>query len=146
VKNYWPFFDRFNRLGSTYLHHSYDAVVVAGLAAYAALQEKGQAFTSIDIRDQLKNVAATPDATKIGSGPDNLRTALALLKNREPINYEGASGSVDFDKNGDVIAPIEIWCYNNGQTQTDQICGVTDIGESHKQVVCKKPTPKPSQQ
>ncbi|RKZ89159.1 MAG: hypothetical protein DRR19_11815 [Candidatus Parabeggiatoa sp. nov. 1] len=129
----------------TFLHHSYDAVIVAGLAAYAATQEKGQAITSIDIRDQLRNVAATQEGTKIGPGIDNLRTALEHLKNREPINYEGASGSVDFDNNGDVIAPIEIWCYNNGQTQTSNICEVMDIGTEPKQVVCKEPTQKPSQ-
>ena len=25
------------------------------------------------------------------------------------INYEGASGTLDFDNNGDVEAPIEVW-------------------------------------
>jgi hypothetical protein len=32
-----------------------------------------------------------------------------------PINYEGASGNVDFDDNGEVMAPIEIWCYEGGE-------------------------------
>ena len=26
-------------------------------------------------------------------------------------DYEGAAGTVDFDENGDVITPIEIWKY-----------------------------------
>ena len=34
------------------------------------------------------------------------------------INYEGAAGSVDFDKNGDVVTPIEVWKYKNGKIVT----------------------------
>jgi ABC-type branched-subunit amino acid transport system substrate-binding protein len=144
---------KFGPIGSlTYLHHSYDAVIVAGLAAYSATKKKnGAAITPIDIRNQLEEIASTtetesPTEAKIGTGPDNIRKALELLDKGESINYEGASGNVDFDENGDVIAPFEIWCYNNGETLTDKICEVTDIETTPKLVVCKEPTPKPSQQ
>jgi branched-chain amino acid transport system substrate-binding protein len=135
---------KFGSIDSTYLHRSYDAVIVAGLAAYSATKKKkGQTITSVDIRDQLDKVA-NPPGTKIGTGADNIKKALEILDKGESINYEGASGNVDFNEKGDVITPIEIWCYNNGQIQTDKICEVTD-GELYKQVVCKEPTLKPSQ-
>ena len=35
--------------------------------------------------------------------------ALELIANGDDINYEGAAGPVDFDENGDVVGPIEIW-------------------------------------
>jgi neutral amino acid transport system substrate-binding protein len=33
------------------------------------------------------------------------------LRQGKDINYEGASGALDFDENGDVEAPIEVWQY-----------------------------------
>jgi hypothetical protein len=37
------------------------------------------------------------------------------------INYEGAAGSVDFDKHGDVVTPIEVWKYSKGNIVTVKI-------------------------
>jgi branched-chain amino acid transport system substrate-binding protein len=45
--------------------------------------------------------------------PGEFKKAFGLLKEGMPINYEGAAGAVDFDKNGDVITPIEVWRYNS---------------------------------
>ena len=36
----------------------------------------------------------------------------------QKINYEGAAGSVDFDKHGDVVTPIEVWKYSKGSIET----------------------------
>jgi hypothetical protein len=41
-----------------------------------------------------------------------------LIKQGKAINYEGAAGSVDFDKHGDVVTPIEIWAYKGGKLVT----------------------------
>jgi len=125
---------------------------VAGLAAYSATKKNnGKAITPIDIREQL-DVVANPLGEKVGPGVDNIKYALEdFLAQDKAINYEGASGNVDFDekgdvvyynkKNGDVIVPFEIWCYNNGKIETDKIC---EVATTTKQVVCKEPTPKPS--
>jgi len=40
------------------------------------------------------------------------------LDKGKAINYEGAAGSVDFDANGDVITPIEVWRYRKGDMVT----------------------------
>ncbi len=89
-------------------------MAVIGLAAYAA-EAKGLEPTSKNIRDHLREVADPPG---FFIGPGEFETAFELLKAGKPINYEGASGPVDFDANGDVLAPIEIWRFHNGKIET----------------------------
>lgn len=97
----------------TFLTNTYDAVVIAALAAYSA-QAAGDALMPITIREHLRKVAGWPGRQVI-AGPDGLKQALTYLRQGEHINYVGASGDVDFDKQGDVVTPVEIWCYQNGQ-------------------------------
>ena len=131
---------------NTFLHHSYDAVIVAGLAAYSAIKKSNnEEISPEDIRDQIK-IVANPQGEKVGSGVKNIKKALELLDKGKDVNYEGASGNVDFDENGDVVAPIGIWCYNNGKIETIEICEVIDFETVPKQVVCKKASTRPSQQ
>ena len=58
----------------------------------------------------LREVANPPGETVI-AGLDGIKKALELIKAGKSVNYEGAAGSVDFDDNGDVVTPIEIWKY-----------------------------------
>jgi len=92
-----------------YIDGTYDAVAVIGLAA-AKCEADGKDITPICIRDNLREVANPPGET-ITPGAESLKKALGLLKEGKDINYEGAAGSVDFDKNGDVVTPIMIWKY-----------------------------------
>lgn len=100
-----------------FIANTYDATAVIGLAAYSA-KTKGLPLTSKNIRDQLRQVA-NPPGKFIGSG--EFKQAFELLEKGQDINYEGASGSVDFDDNGDVLAPIEIWKYSKGAIVTYRI-------------------------
>jgi branched-chain amino acid transport system substrate-binding protein len=99
---------------SPFIANAYDAAAVIGLAAYAA-KVKNLPLTSTNIRNQLRTVA-NPPGTFIGPGEFDL--GFKMLAAGKPINYEGASGSVDFDKNGDVIAPIEVWRFKEGKIVT----------------------------
>jgi branched-chain amino acid transport system substrate-binding protein len=99
---------------SPFIANAYDATVLIGLAAYAA-DIKGLEPTAENLRDQLRAVANPPGAF---IGPNEFEKAFELLKAGAPINYEGASGSVDFDANGDVLAPIEIWRFHEGKIVT----------------------------
>jgi ABC-type branched-subunit amino acid transport system substrate-binding protein len=91
-----------------FIANAYDAMAVIGLAAYAA-KAKGLPPTSASIRDQLRLVAKPP-GTFIS--PGEFQKAFKLLDSGKDINYEGASGTVDFDENGDVVTPIEIWKFD----------------------------------
>ncbi len=97
-----------------FVANAYDAAAVLGLAAYAARMQN-QPETSQAIRAQLRQVANPPGQFV---GPGEFGKAFALLKEGKAINYQGASGAVDFDKNGDVIAPIEIWKFADGKIVT----------------------------
>ncbi len=97
-----------------FITNAYDGMAVLGLAAYAA-KVKGLALTSANIRDNLRAVANPPGEVIM---PGEFKKALDLLKAGKKINYEGAAGSVDFDKNGDVVTPIEIWKYEGGKIVT----------------------------
>lgn len=97
-----------------FIANTYDAAAVTGLAAYTA-KAKGLPMTPENIRDQLRSVA-NPPGTLIE--PGQFEKAFELLQQGREINYEGASGSVDFDEHGDVITPIEIWKFSQGKIVT----------------------------
>ncbi len=97
------------------MHESgYDAVATIGLAAYK-VKLKGLSLTSENIRDNLRSVAGPPGTV---IKPGEFKKAFDLLKQGKDINYEGAAGSVDYDINGDVVTPIEIWKYKDGKIVT----------------------------
>jgi len=97
-----------------FIINAYDGVAVVGLAAYAAIQ-KGLDPTAENIRDNLRAVAGPPGEVIL---PGEFAKAFELLADGKKINYEGAAGSVDFDKYGDVVTPIEIWTYKGGTIET----------------------------
>ena len=92
-----------------FMSNFYDAVVVAGLAA-AMCEAKNMDVTPVHVRNMLREVANPPGET-VTAGLDGIKRALELIKAGKSVNYEGAAGAVDFDKNGDVVTPIEIWKY-----------------------------------
>ncbi len=97
-----------------FMFNTYDAVIIAGLAAYAA-QAIGEEVNSISIRDYLRRVN-DPNGKKVIAGrTEGLKRAMKILDSGLTIDYQGASGDVNFDDNGDVITPIEIWCYQGGK-------------------------------
>ena len=97
-----------------FITNAYDAMSVIGLATYAAIQ-KGLDPNRVSIRNSLRDVAGPPGEIIY---PGEFAKAFELLEQGKKINYEGAAGSVDFDKNGDVFTPIEIWEYTGGTIET----------------------------
>ena len=97
-----------------FITNAYDGASIIGLAAYAA-KVKGLSLTAENIRDHMRVVANPPGEVVI---PGEFEKAFGLLKAGKAINYEGAAGSVDFDKHGDVVTPIEIWKFSGGDIVT----------------------------
>lgn len=83
----------------------YDAAVLVGLAVAKAGAAEGAA-----IKGALRDVAAGGTAF----GPDQVGAALQAIANGEDVDYQGASGPVDFDEAGDVAGSIEIWEVRSG--------------------------------
>jgi ABC-type branched-subunit amino acid transport system substrate-binding protein len=89
---------------------AYDATVVlmlAALVASVALPDPSQ-VTPAAIRESLTRIN-DPNGDKIKSGPDELARAVTLIRAGQPINYEGASGSVNFDGVGNTFPLLVHW-------------------------------------
>jgi branched-chain amino acid transport system substrate-binding protein len=89
-----------------YMDTAYDAVYLIALATQAAGSTE-----RVAIRDHLRQVANPPGITV---GPGEWARAVELLASGETVNYEGASGSVDFDENGDVPGTFAHWRIEDG--------------------------------
>lgn len=105
------------KYGSTppkpYMDTAYDATVIIGLA-----MQKGGSSDSKTIRDNLRNVA-NPPGEKVFAGPEGIKKALKLIDEGKDINYEGAAGTVNFNDDGDVVSPINVWKIEDGEIVTD---------------------------
>ena len=82
--------------------NAYDAAVLAALA----IERAGSATDRIRIRDALREVSSGPGRP---IGPADIGTALTTIRGGEDIDYKGASGSVDFQANGNVLGGFIIW-------------------------------------
>ena len=93
-----------------YIDTQYDAVVLMALA-----MAKGGAATRETIHDNLRRVA-NPPGTKVDAR--NLAKGFELLKEGKEINYDGVSGSCNFDKFGDVPGSFEVWAFTKEGIKT----------------------------
>lgn len=99
--------DSFNKLwqekkgGSPgeYAPQAWDAAALLVLAAQAAKENTG-----VGISRQIREVANAP-----GTEVTDVCEGLKLLREGQEINYQGASGNVDVDANGDVVGVYDVW-------------------------------------
>ena len=79
-----------------YVKETYDAVIALALAAQAAGSVDGS-----QIRDHLRAIAGPPGQTVLGT-PTGVADGLSLLAKGQEINFDGASGTLDWEDNGDL--------------------------------------------
>ncbi len=96
-----------------FMDTAYDAVYLLALAMEKAGTTDGEA-----VRDALHEVANPPGTV---FGPGEWAKAKEAIANGEDVNYEGASGSLDFDENGDVPGTFEHWTYEDETVTTVQL-------------------------
>ncbi len=96
---------------SAYLQHSWDAAALLMLSAQAAKTNTGAGIAS-----KIHEIAAGP-----GEEVSDLCQAMTMVKAGKKINYQGASGNVDIDAQGDVVGTYDIW-----QVQPDGSLKVID--------------------
>ena len=92
-------------LSTLFAANAYDAMILVGLAMVQAGSTTGQA-----INDNLRKVA-NPPGTTVTSYAQGVKEIQAGHK----INYEGASGPVDFDSSGTVTSAYSISQVQSGQ-------------------------------
>ncbi|HMN99053.1 MAG TPA: ABC transporter substrate-binding protein [Miltoncostaeaceae bacterium] len=103
----------------TYDAQNFDAVILLALASLAAGSTDGTA-----IAEALPAVSGPP-GTKYTY--EQLPDAITAIQNGEDIDYEGASGPIDLDENGDPSAAnYSTWSYTGGKlVDTGDVIGFT---------------------
>lgn len=101
-----------------FMTNAYDAAAVISLA-----MKKAGSSDSEAIRDNLRFVA-NPPGEEVYAGVEGFKKAFQLLEEGKDINYQGAGGSVDFNKDGDVVSPIEVWQIQDGEIKTVRSEGI----------------------
>ncbi|MBL8689478.1 MAG: ABC transporter substrate-binding protein [Rhodospirillaceae bacterium] len=110
------------------VHTQYDAMMVLGLAMNIAKD-----LTGPSIKDAVRQVHAAGGAT-VGTGPDEYKKALDLIKAGRPIKYHGATGPIEFDANGDVTGPALVWKIVNGEIVTDHVISIDQMQALFKKI------------
>jgi neutral amino acid transport system substrate-binding protein len=98
-----------NSAPPSYVPQSWDATALLVLAAQAAKANTGEGIAA-----NIRAVASGP-----GEEVSDVCKGLELLKAGKKINYQGASGNVDIDENGDVLGVYDVWQVQpDGKTKT----------------------------
>jgi branched-chain amino acid transport system substrate-binding protein len=106
--------DKFGKLpDAPYLDMAYDATMILALAIAKTGSTDGTA-----IRNAMREVANAPG---VDVGPGEWKKAMEAIQKGEDIDYVGASGSCDFDKNGDVAGTYANWKVEKGQIVTTEV-------------------------
>jgi neutral amino acid transport system substrate-binding protein len=87
------------RAVDAYAPQTWDATALLMLAAEAAKSNTGEG-----IKSKIREVANAP-----GEEVSDVCKALELVRQGKDINYQGASGNVDIDQNGDVVGSYDVW-------------------------------------
>jgi ABC-type branched-subunit amino acid transport system substrate-binding protein len=95
----------------TFDAHAFDAVILAFLAAAAA-----NSSDPAGVQEELQPVSGPPGDPYTF---EQLADALTALANGEDIDYQGASGPIDWDANGDpTAATYELWRFESGKIES----------------------------
>jgi branched-chain amino acid transport system substrate-binding protein len=107
-----------------YAAESYDATMLIALAADVAVQ-KGEDVTGATIKKYM--VEVSKGGTKVDFAKGNgYKTALDLVKAGKDIDFEGVSGPISFDDNGDpteAYVGTYVFGTNNNNTPQDAVYG-----------------------
>ncbi len=104
------------------LANSYDAAMIALLAMEAA----GQGASGEAIAAAVAKVT-DPNGTAVTADTAGFAAAKEVLAGGGTVMYQGATGNVQFDENGDVSAPAVVWSFNDSGTQEVEYMSLTDV-------------------
>jgi len=101
-----------------YAANQYDAAILAVLA----IQRAGTITDGKKIRDALFDVSRPPGTA---FSPSKLGEALVALRSGQDIDYDGASGPVNFDDLGEVLANFVVFRVQTGKFAEVKEAGLT---------------------
>ena len=105
------------RYGST----AYDAMIMLA----AAIERSGGVADHKAIRDNLYRISQG----RVRVGPNRLTDMFDRLRRNEDINYEGASGSLDFTPQGHVRSAFGVWRIVNARFEKVDEFGISELSD-----------------
>jgi ABC-type branched-subunit amino acid transport system substrate-binding protein len=106
------------------LANSFDATMIALLAMEAA----GKDATGEEIAAQVSRVT-DPAGTPVTADAAGFAAARDVLAAGDSVMYQGATGNVRFDGNGDVSAPAVVWKFTETGTEEVQYLSLTEVDD-----------------
>jgi branched-chain amino acid transport system substrate-binding protein len=106
------------------LANSYDATMIALLAMEAA----GKDATGDQIAAQVARVT-DPTGTPVTADAAGFAAARDVLAGGGNVMYQGATGNVRFDANGDVSAPAVVWKFAEESVEEVEYMSLTDVDD-----------------
>ena len=103
------------------LQNSFDAVMISLLAMEIAPELTGESIAA-----QVGKVT-DPSGTPVTPTVEGLTEALKLLSAGETVSYQGATGAVVFDENGDVSAPALAWTFTDSGVEEMDYFPLADV-------------------
>lgn len=88
------------------LPNSFDAAAISLLAYHAA----GKGATGAEIAAKVPMVT-DPAGEPVDANVEGFKKAMALLSEGKSVSFQGGTGAVTFDANGDVSAPAVSWVF-----------------------------------
>ena len=104
------------------LANSYDAAMIALLAMEAA----GEGAEGADIAAAVPRVT-DPEGTPVTADAAGFAAAKEILAGGGTVLYQGATGNVRFDANGDVSAPAVIWRFGEEGIEEVEYLSLEDV-------------------
>ncbi|MDA8747563.1 ABC transporter substrate-binding protein [Litoreibacter sp.] len=106
------------------LANSYDAAMIGLLAMEAA----GKGASGSQIAAAVSKVT-DPEGTPIAADTAGFAQAAEVLAGGGTVSFQGATGNVRFDANGDVSAPAVVWSFNEGGTEDLEYLSLVEVDE-----------------
>jgi ABC-type branched-subunit amino acid transport system substrate-binding protein len=119
--------ERFGRAPPPYAANAYDAAYVLALAAAAVLPAEADPalLTGALLAEGLARVSG---GAKVVPGPDAWAHAQQAIGGSPfaTVDYDGASGPVDFDAQGDVVSAVGLWRFNLTENAPESLGVIVD--------------------
>lgn len=106
------------------LANSYDATMIALMAMHAA----GKDAKGADIAAKVSAVT-DPAGEAVTADAAGFAKAKEVLDAGGTVSYQGATGNVLFDKNGDVSAPAVTWVFTDAGIEEKQYISLTEVND-----------------
>jgi ABC-type branched-subunit amino acid transport system substrate-binding protein len=104
------------------LANSYDAAMIALLAMEAA----GKDASGADVAAAIAKVT-DPNGTPVSADTAGFAAAKDVLAGGGTVMFQGATGNVRFDGNGDVSAPAVVWSFSESGTDEVEYMSLNEV-------------------